>query len=30
MQDLLYVGLVLLFFILSWGLIKLCQNLMEV
>ncbi len=30
MQDLLYVGLVLLFFIGSWGLIVLCQKLMEV
>jgi len=29
MQDLLYVGLTVLFFGLSWGLIKLCQNLMD-
>ena len=29
MQDLLYVGLVVVFFGLSWGLLTLCQNLME-
>ncbi len=29
MQDLLYVGLIVAFFGLSWGLLELCQNLME-
>jgi hypothetical protein len=29
MQDLLYVGLVVVFFGLSWGFLKLCQNLMS-
>lgn len=28
MQDLLYVGLVVVFFGLSWGFLKLCQRLM--
>lgn len=30
MQDLLYVGVTVGFFVLSWGFLKLCQNLMEV
>ncbi len=29
MQDLMYVTLVLFFFLLSWGLVRLCHNLME-
>lgn len=29
MQDLLYILLVLVFFLLSWGFVQLCQNLME-
>ncbi len=28
MADLLYVGMVLLFFVLAWGLLNLCQKLM--
>lgn len=30
MQDLWYVGLTVFFFVLSWGFLKLCDNLMEV
>jgi hypothetical protein len=30
MEDLLYVGLTVLFFVLSWGFLKLCDSLMEV
>jgi len=30
MQDLLYIGFTALFFALSWGLLKLCDHLMEV
>lgn len=29
MQDLLYLGFTALFFALSWGLLKLCADLME-
>jgi len=29
MADLLYLGMVLLFFLLSWGFLKLCQTLMS-
>jgi hypothetical protein len=29
MNDLIYVGLVLAFFAASFGLVKLCQRLME-
>jgi hypothetical protein len=29
MQDLFYITLVLFFFALSWGLVRLCQNLRE-
>jgi len=28
-MDLLYLALILLFFALSWGLVVLCQRLME-
>jgi hypothetical protein len=27
-MDIVYIGLTLLFFILSWGLLKLCERLM--
>jgi hypothetical protein len=29
MNDLWYTGLVVFFFLLSWGLVVLCQHLME-
>lgn len=29
MADLLYIGLTLLFLLLSWGLIVVCERLME-
>lgn len=29
MNDLLYLGLTILFFVLTLGLIKVCQRLME-
>ncbi len=30
MADLLYIGLTLLFLLASWGLIVVCERLMEV
>jgi hypothetical protein len=27
-MDIVYIGLTLLFFVLSWGLLKLCERLM--
>ncbi|CAN5598042.1 hypothetical protein BH10CHL1_BH10CHL1_29830 [soil metagenome] len=30
MQDLLYIGLAIIFFAVTWGFLKLCQSLMEV
>lgn len=30
MQDLLYIGLAIIFFGVTWGFLKLCQSLMEV
>ena len=29
MNDLLYLGLTILFFVLTFGLIKVCERLME-
>lgn len=29
MNDLLYLGLIILFFVLTLGLIKVCERLME-
>ena len=28
-MDVLYVGIVIVFFVLTWGLMKLCENLGE-
>jgi hypothetical protein len=30
MKDLLYIGLTLLFLLLSWGFIVVCERMMEV
>ncbi len=29
MMDILYIGLTLIFLVLTWGLIEICERLME-